>query len=131
MKKVNLFLVLFAILSSGFIVDKKNEPVPLVEKSKIEQGKAYWFVSHLSFNDKKMYVSTVFNNDCDHCYNEIRDAFKKHLIMNNYETTINTSNMSTYHDVKESKLNDRRDDEIYKRKQQGISVISINFSYSK
>jgi hypothetical protein len=131
MKKANLFLVLFTILSSSFIVDKKIEPITIVEKSEIKQGKAYWYVTHTLFSDKKMYISKVFNNDCNHCYNEIRDAFKKFLVMNDYETSVNTSNMSTIHDVKESDLEERRTNEIYNRKQKGFQVITVNFSYNK
>jgi hypothetical protein len=37
--------------------------------------------------------------------------------------------MSCLQDVKESTLEERRDSEIYKRKQQGYTVTEVNFSY--
>lgn len=120
-------LILF-ITASAFVSNDKNtrEHKINIEKS---EGKAYWFISYIF--DKKIYVSYVFNNDCNHCNNEIMAAYKKHLVMNDYVTNPNTANMLTYHDIESEKLNERRDEQIYKRKQQGYSVINVNFSYSE
>jgi hypothetical protein len=95
----------------------------------VVEGKAYWFISYTK--DQKKYVSYVFNNDCNHCYNEIKEAYKRYLIMNDYFTNVNTVSMTYYHDVSREKLNERRDDEVYKRKQQGYSIVNVNFSYSE
>ena len=115
-----LFIVGTAFISN----DKKTEESNINTEAK--EGKAYWFVSFM-FNNK-MYVSYVFNNDCNHCNNEITTAYKKFLVMNDYVTNPNTANMLTYHDVDSKKLLERRDEQIYKRKQQGYSVINVNFS---
>jgi hypothetical protein len=130
--QIRLIVFLFAICASaifaGFVPAPHDSKPALLSKS--SEGKAYWFVTFTT-SDKKMYFSYVFNNDCDHCGNEIREAFKKYLVMNDYETTVGTQNMSTYHDVDKEKLIKRRDDEIYRRKQQTIKVINVNFSYKE
>jgi hypothetical protein len=92
-------------------------------------GKAYWVVTYTLTGSKKLFISSVFTNDCNHCCNEIREAFKKHLVMKDYDRNASTVAMSCLQDVKESTLEERRDSEIYKRKQQGYTVTEVNFSY--
>lgn len=121
-------VVLLFIASTAFVSsDKKTEENNI--NIEATEGKAYWFISYI-FNNK-MYISYVFNNDCNHCNNEIMAAYKKHLVMNDYVTNPNTANMLTYHDVSREKLDKRRDEQIYNRKQQRYTVINVNFSYTE
>lgn len=123
-------LIFGIVLCFGFSSDRTNgiEPKPEIIQTNID-GKAWWFITHTDYSKKKMFISKSFNNDCDHCYNEIRKAFDKFLVMNDYETYPNNANMSHYHDVNQSSIEKRRDDIIYRSKQQGLSVITVNFSY--
>jgi len=125
---VPLFFALFSvIIISGFTIAKEKKEV--VQASKNTIGKAYWFVT---FQVKgKYYVSCVFNNDCDHCSIEIQAAFKKYLVMNDYESDVNTANMNTYHDVDKADLEKRRDEFIYDQKQMGIGIQPVGFSYTE
>jgi len=125
--KLALVMVLF-IMATAFVTDS-HKIVKHEKNTKVVEGKAYWFVT--SIKNKKMYISYVFNNNCNHCRNEIMVAFEKYLVMNDYETDASTVRMSTYHDVMREKLNERRDEEIYYRKRQGFSVVNLNFSYEK
>ncbi len=130
--RIRLFAILFTIFSttifSGFTTVKQDSDCTLL--SNADEGKAYWFVTFTT-SDNKMYFSYVFNNDCNHCETEIRVAFKKYLIMNDYESIVGTQNINTYHDVDKEKLIKKRDDEIYRRKQQAIKVVNVNFSYAE
>ncbi len=122
------FSLMLLFLVTGFQSEKKHSDINNVSETTAE-GKAYWFISYLV--DKKMYVSSVFNNDCNHCNNEIMAAYKKFLVMNDYLSNPNTANMLTYHDISLESLNERRDEQIYKRKQQGYTVTNVNFTYSE
>lgn len=118
-------LILFA--SALMLMPKafgKEENGPVTKK-----GKAYWIVTYTLTGSKKLFVSPVFTNDCNHCCNEIREAFKKHLVMKDYDRNASTVAMSCLQDVKESSLEERRDSEIYKRKQQGYTITEVSFSY--
>ena len=133
--KTKLFfaMLIFGIgLCFGFSSDrtKEIEPQPEIIQTNID-GKAWWFITHTDYNKKKMFISKAFTNDCNHCYNEIRTAFDKYLVMNDYETYPNNANMSHYHDVSQSSIEKRRDELIYSSKQQGLSVITVNFSFDK
>lgn len=130
--RIKIIIILFAIFSIPIVfgfAKVKNESGNML-LSQGEEGKAYWFVTFTT-NEKKMYFSYVFNNNCDHCASEIRDAFKKYLIMNDYESIVGAQNMNTYHDVVKENLIKRRDDEIYRMKQQTIKVVGVNFTYTE
>jgi hypothetical protein len=129
MKYNHFIFIAFLLVFSSFSSNSKLENHFTNNEIVCKQGKAYWYVTHILLGEKKMYISKVFNNNCDYCYNEIRDSFKKFLIMNDYETNVNTNNMSTLHDVDEKELEERRNNEIYNRKQKGFQVISVNFEY--
>lgn len=118
-----LFIITTAFVNSTYDAKESDKNSVVVE------GKAYWFVT--SIKNKKMYVTYIFNNNCNHCRNEIMVAFEKYLVMNDHETDASTVRMSTYHDVKREKLNERRDEEIYFRKRQGFLVVNLDFSYEK
>jgi hypothetical protein len=121
-----LFALFSVIIISGFTTAKeKKEMAPVC---KVSTGKAYWFVTYSSYG--KYYVSNVFNNDCDHCRIEIQAAFKKFLIMNDYESYVGTD-INTYHDVDGADLEKRRDEFIYDKKQVGIKIQQVNFSYTE
>jgi hypothetical protein len=122
------FVAVLFIMCSAFVSSTNKTGKNDINPNVVE-GKAYWFVSYMF--DKKIYVSYVFNNDCNHCNNEIMAAYKKHLVMKDYVTNPNTANMLTYNDVTSEKLDERRDEQIYKRKQQGYSVINVSFSYKE
>ena len=133
--KTKLFfamLIFSTVLCFGFSSDrsKKIEPKHEINQTNID-GKAWWFITHTDFNKKKVFISKAFTNDCDHCYNEIRTAFDKYLVMNDYESNPNNASMSHYHDVSQSSIEKRRDELIYRRKQEGLSVVTLNFSFDK
>lgn len=135
MKKSNLqtgVLIIMCVFSftllTNFTSVKQQYKCNLQAEAKA--GKAYWFISFTK-DDKTMFFSYVFNNNCNHCANEIEEAFKKYLIMNNYTTNASTASMSTYHDVDKDNLIKRRDEQIYKRKQQSINCINVSFSYAE
>lgn len=130
-KEIGKVILLIALLISvtSFKGSTGIDSEKIEKKQNTIEGKAYWFISYMF--GKKMYVSYVFNNDCNHCENEIKEAYKKYLVMNDYVTNPSTSSMLTYQDVTNNKLKERRDEQIYKRKQQGYTVINVNFSYTE
>lgn len=92
-------------------------------------GKAYW-VSYYVKNST-VYVTKVYNNNCNHCQNEISEAFVKWLILNDYDRYASTVYVINMHDVNESALEDRRTEAIIRYKQQGYSVINVGFTYTQ
>lgn len=118
-----LFIITTAFVNSSYDANEGDK------NSEVVEGKAYWFVTYSE--NQKIYMSYVFNNNCNHCKNEIMVAFDKYLVMNDYVSNPNTGRMLTYHDVSKEKLDERRDEQIYKRKQQRITVVNVDFSYEK
>lgn len=118
-----LFIITTAFVNSSYDAKESDK------NSEVVEGKAYWFVTYSE--NQKIYMSYVFNNNCNHCKNEIMVAFDKYLVMNDYVSNPNTGRMLTYHDVSKEKLDERRDEQIYKRKQQRITVVNVDFSYEK
>jgi hypothetical protein len=77
-----------------------------------------------------MYITKVYNNDCNHCQNEIAESLKKWLILNDYDHQVSTVNIISIHDVDEASLTERRTEKILERKQKGYNVIYIGFTYT-
>jgi hypothetical protein len=126
MKKLSLFCLATAFL---FVTSSFVEPTPSEHRCthNTNDGQSYWFVSYTI--NMNMYVSYVFNNDCNHCENEIREAYKEYLGKYSYTNNPMTSYMNTYHDISEANLEERRDELITQRKNQGYYVLGISFSY--
>ena len=91
-------------------------------------GKAYWFSYYIK-NDNTVYVTKVYNNDCNHCGNEISEAFVKWLILNDYDNRATTLHVNNMNDVKESALDERRTEKILWYKQKGYAVVNVGFTY--
>ncbi|MBA4300881.1 MAG: hypothetical protein C0433_12385 [Cyclobacterium sp.] len=125
-----LMLILLLPLVSllyAFIPNSKN---PVMTEISLDEGKAWWFTYHSNDFSKKAYVSRVYNNDCNHCRNEINAAFRKWLVMHDYLTQV-SGDLYSQHDASESSLQKRRDEYIYKYKQMGYSVINVSFTYTE
>jgi hypothetical protein len=131
MKKViltSLVILLVFFCTSGFITKTDTiSTLPLKEIQKNKEGKAWWYLYFMK--GKTIYITPVFNNNCDHCCNEMREAFKKHLVMNDFDSQASTVGMNCLQDIDQPSLQKRRDDDIYRRKQQNYSIVTVNFSY--
>ena len=94
-------------------------------------GKAYWITYYLDQTNKKLYITRVYNNDCNHCENEIRASFKKWLIMNDYFTNPMGTDIQSLHDYDAANLEKRRDDVLLKYKQKGYAVVNLSYTYTE
>lgn len=93
------------------------------------QGKAWWCTYYLK--GTTMYLTKVYNNDCNHCQNEISAAFVKWLILNDYDHQANTSYVVNLQDIDESDLDERREEKILWYKQKEYNVINVSFTYTE
>lgn len=94
------------------------------------EGKAWW-CSYYIKDDKIVYITKVYNTNCNHCQNEIAVAFKKWLILNDYDNQATTLHVTSMSDVTESKLEERREEYIINRKQKNYSVVNVGFTYTE
>ncbi|MFA5298253.1 MAG: hypothetical protein WC389_08620 [Lutibacter sp.] len=129
MKKSISFLAVLLTL----IIAQSFTPRSAIENKEtvLADGKAYWFSFYNNGTNKKLYISQVYNNDCNHCSNEITADFKKWLILNDYENTVSTQNINNLQDVDESTLESRREAIIIRYKGYGYSIVSVNFKYTE
>ncbi len=104
----------------------KSTPAPVQNKA---EGKAWWCTYYLK--GTTMYLTKVYNNDCNHCQNEISAAFVKWLILNDYDHQAITSYVVNLQDVNESDLDERREEKILWYKQKGYNVIKVSFTYTE
>ena len=94
------------------------------------EGKAWW-CSYYIKDDKIVYITKVYNNDCNHCQNEIATAFAKWLILNDYDNQATTLHINSISDVTKSNLEERREEYIIGRKQKNYTVINVEFTYTE
>lgn len=94
------------------------------------EGKAWWCTYYLDEVNMKLYISYVYNNDCDHCSNEITADFKKWLILNDYVNSPSAVNITSLHDVNEKSLEERRKDTLLKYKERGFAVFNLSYKYN-
>jgi hypothetical protein len=130
MKKIIVLLCVTLALLSFTIkpdVNYKSSKETTTYKN-TNEGKAWW-CSYYTKN-KTMYITKVYNNDCNHCQNEIAESLKKWLILNDYDHQVSTVNIISIHDVDEASLTERRTEKILERKQKGYNVIYIGFTYT-
>lgn len=123
------FLVLLSIIcySESVCAGDSFYSFPAYEYQ--NQEKAWWLTYYIDESNKKLYITKPYNNNCDHCSNEITEPFKKYLIMNDFTSTVSQVHITSLHDVKESSLYSRRDDLIYKYKQRGFFVVQVGFTW--
>ena len=131
--KSKTFTIIF-IASLFCIIGFTNQPINnqnVSAEMKTNEGKAYWISYYNNGRDKKLYITQVYNNDCNHCNNEITAAFKKWLILNDYENTVSTVNIDNLNDIEEASLEKRRENTILKYKSYGYSIVRVGFSYKE
>ena len=129
MKKSISFL---AVLLTLIIVQSFTPNAAIENKETVHaDGKAHWFSYYNNGTNKKLYISQVYNNDCDHYNNEITGDFKKWIILNDYENTVSTQNINNLQDVDESTLESRREAIIIRYKGCGYSIVKVNFKYTE
>ena len=104
--------------------EKAEKPVTITT-----EGKAWWFAYYTDVNAKKYYITDVYNNNCNHCANETRDAFRKWLILNDYSNSPSITQITALHDVKESSAEERREKQIIKFKEMNYTVVKVGFTY--
>lgn len=102
-----------------------------LENDSAKLGKAYWYSYYNDGTDKKLYITQVYNTDCDHCGNEIKEAFKKWLILNDYENAVSKVNIDSLHDIDEGSLEKRRESTIIKYKGYDYTIVRVNFTYNE
>ncbi len=105
----------------------KSTPAPVQNNA---EGKAWWCTYYIK-NDNTVYISKVYNNDCNYCQNEIAADFVKWLILNDYDNQATTLHVTSLSDVNESDLEERREKYIIDRKQKNYSVINVGFTYTE
>ena len=93
------------------------------------EGKAWW-CSYYIKNDKIVYITKVYNNDCNHCQNEIATSFVKWLILNDYDNQAGTLHVTSISDVTKAELEERREKYIIDRKQKNYSVVDVGFTFT-
>jgi len=94
------------------------------------EGKAWWCTYYIK-NDKTVYITQVYNNDCNYCQNEIATSFVKWLILNDYDNQAGTLHVTSISDVTKAELEERREKYIIDRKQKGYSVNNVGFTYTE
>lgn len=124
-KTISLFaltIIMFGgLITMSFTSAEKTENAP--------QGKSYWFSYYNNGNSKKLYLTDVYNNDCNYCSNEIKASFKKWLILNDYENTVTSVNIDSQQDIEAASLEERREKIILKYKGYGYTIVRVNYSY--
>lgn len=128
MTRTKLLTILLLIASVSLVSFTVNEAVPMQRKN---AGKAWWYSYYVNDPAKKIYITEVYNNDCYYCNNETSEAFKKWLIMNDYDHKASTLHIICLRDSKESSAKERRDETIYKYKQKDYAVIKVGFTYKE
>lgn len=133
MKIKAFFYLFFAITISLMAFKTPHIHSYNLENTNIKtvEGKAYWISYYNNGRDKKLYITQVYNNDCNHCNNEITTAFKKWLILNDYENTVSAVNIDNLNDIEEASLEKRRENTILKYKGYGYSIVRVGFSYEE
>ncbi len=132
MKHLTSFLIVFALTLGVFTATSRTTIQPgQATETTLMAGKAYWYTYYLDQQNKKLYLTRVYNNDCNHCAEEIRASFKKWLIMNDYLTNPMGSDIQSMHDVDAADLDKRRDETILKFKKMSYSVVNVSYSYTE
>ncbi|MBC7507742.1 MAG: hypothetical protein H7320_03195 [Ferruginibacter sp.] len=124
-----LFTAIFGLM--GFTYQRTPANYTAGKTIKTDEGKAYWYSYYNNGNDKKLYITQVYNNDCNYCSNEITAAFKKWLILNDYENTVTTVNIDNLNDIEAASLETRRENTIIKYKGYGYSIVRVGFTYKE
>jgi len=106
-------------------------PFRTIPAGTTHEGKAYWYSYYNNGNNKKLYITQVYNTDCNYCNNEITSSFKKWLILNDYENTVSTVNIDNLQDIDAESLQKRREATIIKYKGYGYSIVKVDFSYNE
>lgn len=119
-------ICLIALLVTSFVISKATQP----KTAHTSEGKAWW-CSYYTKNSKTIYITKAYNNDCNHCQNEIAVAFEKWLILNDYDNHASTRNMISINDVTKANIEERREKYIIDRKQKGYSVINVGFTFTE
>jgi hypothetical protein len=127
-KTVMLVIIALTLVMSSAFMLPENKQTNKTTKHLCE-GKAWWYSYY--FNDRQsMIISNVYNNDCNHCDNEISTDFKKWLIMNDYHNKNMSTDIKNIHNISEKEVNEARTETIYNYKQKGYSVQYVNYTYT-
>lgn len=132
MKLRNFVYALLLLTGIGIMGFKSHNEIPVkrpCNSLKMTNGKAYWYSYYNKGADKKLYITKVYNNNCNHCSAEITAAFKEWLILNDYENTVSSVNIDNLNDIEEAALEKRSDATIIKYKGYGYSIIKVEFAY--
>lgn len=131
MKKLTVAPIILIITIFLCSFNYNNETKNYLKNHSEEQGKAYWYSFYNNGRDKKLYITQVYNNDCNHCSNEINEAFKKWLILNDYENSVTIVNINSLQDIEEASLEERREKTILKYKGYDYVIVKVNFTYNE
>lgn len=131
MKKLILIPMILIMTVFLFSFNYKNDTNNNLKSHSVDQGKAYWYSFYNNGIDKKLYITQVYNNDCNHCSNQINEAFKKWLILNDYENHVTIVNINSLQDIEEPSLEERREKTILKYKGYNYAIVKVNFTYNE
>ncbi len=93
------------------------------------EGKAWWITYYIK--NKTLYISSAYNNDCFYCSNEITQAFHKWLILNDYDNTPSTVNITSQYALSEADVEEKREKILLRYKGYGYSVVKVGFTYKE
>ena len=125
-----IVMLIVAIPLMSLSLKKDESHKKEIPTNKSREGKAYW-CSYYMAADKRIYMTQVYNNDCNYCQNEIKESFSKWLILYDYDRRASSVHVTSISDVSQSNLEERRTEMIIKRKQQDYTVIDVRYTYTE